>query len=182
MTLDIRHHESPEPDGPQTLEHLTEFAQNPEPRCPCIILIDQSGSMDDRCINSVNQRLREFRQDELAAARADLAIISFNQQTHLVTDFTTVSQMELPTIQAQGSTNISGAIHWTIDLLEQRKRTYRDNGIESYRPIIMLLTDGEPTSDDPALLARVSSHIARRRRNNTSPSSPSPSRALTYSS
>ena len=141
-----------------------EFAQNPEPRCPCIILVDQSGSMDGRRINSVNKGLREFRdsliKDELASARAEVAIIGFNHYTHTICDFTTVDRLEPPTLAAEGSTNISGAVHEAIRLLEERKKTYRSNGIESYRPIMVLITDGEPTSDDPKLLANISNHIA----------------------
>ena len=28
------------------LEDLIEFAENPEPRCPCVLLLDTSGSME----------------------------------------------------------------------------------------------------------------------------------------
>ena len=34
----------------------SEFADNPEPRCPCLLLLDTSGSMDGRAINELNQR------------------------------------------------------------------------------------------------------------------------------
>ena len=150
--------------GRQALEEYAEFARNPEPRCPCIILVDRSTSMAGQKMDSVNQGLRAFREsvleDELASARAEIAVISFNHGVQTVQDFATVRDMETPHITTGGSTNISGAIHEAIKTLEMRKRAYRENGIESYRPIIVLITDGEPTSDDPQLLANVSTHIA----------------------
>ena len=32
----------------------SDFASNPEPRCPCILLLDVSGSMSGRPINELN--------------------------------------------------------------------------------------------------------------------------------
>ena len=32
----------------------SDFASNPEPRCPCILLLDVSGSMNGRPINELN--------------------------------------------------------------------------------------------------------------------------------
>lgn len=43
-----------------------EFAENPEPRCPCILLLDTSGSMKGEPINQLNDGLVVFK-DELAA-------------------------------------------------------------------------------------------------------------------
>ena len=153
-----RRYEEPE------LEDLVEFAENPEPRCPCILLVDRSGSMAGHRIAAVNRGIREFKtgvmKDELAASRAEISIVSFNESTQTVLDFVTVGNMMLPEISAGGATNISGAVHQAIRILEERKRTYRANGIEHYRPIIILVTDGQPTTDDPRLLQEISQHIA----------------------
>ena len=161
MALDPNHGRNEEP---QALENLVEFARNPEPRCPAVLLVDRSGSMAGHRINAVNRGIQEFKrsvmQDELTAARAEVAIVSFDHDVRTEHDFATVGDLNPPTIETGGSTNISGAIHQGIKLLEDRKRTYRANGIESYRPIMLLITDGEPTSDDPTLLANVSRYIA----------------------
>ena len=146
------------------LEDAVEFAENPEPRCPCIVLVDRSGSMAGHRIRAVNHGLAEFKQsvmkDELAASRAEIAVISFNDSTQTVQDFVTAVNLNPSEIGAGGGTNISGAVHQAIRALDQRKRTYRTNGVEHYRPIIILITDGEPTTDDPRLLADISRHLA----------------------
>ena len=62
------------------LEEAVEFADNPEQRCPCILLLDVSGSMGGAPINALNDGLRIFKdelnQDSLAKKRVDIAIVT----------------------------------------------------------------------------------------------------------
>ncbi|MDL7581877.1 hypothetical protein QS329_23920, partial [Escherichia coli] len=53
----------------------SDFASNPEPRCPCILLLDVSGSMNGRPINELNAGLVTFR-DELLDAPRDKCTLS----------------------------------------------------------------------------------------------------------
>ena len=59
----------------------SDFASNPEPRCPCILLLDVSGSMSGRPINELNAGLVTFRDellaDPLALKRVELGIVTF---------------------------------------------------------------------------------------------------------
>lgn len=48
----------------------SDFASNPEPRCPCILLLDVSGSMNGRPINELNAGLVTFRDELLADSLA----------------------------------------------------------------------------------------------------------------
>jgi hypothetical protein len=41
-----------------------EFADNPEPRCPCLLLLDTSVSMRGRPIDELNAGLIAFKDDE----------------------------------------------------------------------------------------------------------------------
>jgi len=55
------------------LDDAVEFAENPEPRCPCVLLLDTSGSMQGVPIDALNDGLQTFRddliRDELAKKR-----------------------------------------------------------------------------------------------------------------
>ena len=42
-----------------------DFPSNPEPRCPCVLLLDVSGSMGGKPLDELNAGLTTFR-DELA--------------------------------------------------------------------------------------------------------------------
>jgi hypothetical protein len=58
-----------------------EFAENPEPRCSCLLLLDTSGSMAGEPIAQLNQGIKVFndevRADRLASLRVEVAIVTF---------------------------------------------------------------------------------------------------------
>ncbi len=130
---------------------LAEFAENPEPRCPCILLLDTSGSMAGKPIEQLNAGLQAFRdalrQDKLASLRVEVSIISFGSQATLVQDFVTADQFNPVPLTSSGSTPMGAAINMALDQLEQRKQIYKKAGTAYYRPWIFLITDGEPTDE-----------------------------------
>ena len=121
---------------------------NPEPRCPCVLLLDTSGSMSGAPIQQLNQGLAALQsslaEDEVALLRVDLAIITFGP-VQLAQDFVNAGQFTPPTLRAGGDTPLGGAVQLALDQLEARKQIYRNNGLTYYRPWIFLMTDGQPT-------------------------------------
>jgi uncharacterized protein YegL len=82
-----------------------EFAENPENRCPVLLLLDNSGSMQGRPISELNAGLQVFRgelfADSLAAKRVDVAIVTFGPVT-VETDFMGIQYFQAPTLSASG--------------------------------------------------------------------------------
>ncbi|MFY9779093.1 MAG: VWA domain-containing protein [Candidatus Baltobacteraceae bacterium] len=126
-----------------------EFAENPEPRCACILLLDTSGSMQGTPIAQLNLGLKSFKDellaDPLAAKRVEVAVLTFGESARLVVDFTDAANFDPPALVAHGLTPTGAAIAEALVQLNARKEAYRNNGIAYYRPWIFLITDGEPT-------------------------------------
>ena len=180
---------------PDLIPDVIQFAENPEPRCPCVLVVDVSRSMEGKPIDELNNGIatfaRELKADPLASLRTEVAIVTFGSEAAMAQDFVTADQFHPQTITLDegveitedqffteplylgadgttemvpadyvtedglycykapfklfGGTNTSEGVNLALDKIEERKRSYRNNGIDYYRPWLFLITDGEPT-------------------------------------
>ena len=90
-----------------------EFADNPQPRCPCVLVLDTSGSMGGAPIAELNRGLDTLRASlelsDLASQRVELALITFGP-VQLVSDFSTVVGFRPGQLRAAGQTPMGAAI------------------------------------------------------------------------
>jgi uncharacterized protein YegL len=133
-----------------TLESSVEFAENPEPRVPCVLLLDTSSSMQGAPIESLNAGLATFRsnllEDPVATKRVEIAIVTFDSSANVLQDFVTFEKFNAPSISALGpSTCMCAGVDKALELLLERKALYRKNGIAYYQPWLFMITGGQST-------------------------------------
>jgi len=133
-----------------------EFAENPEQRCACVLLLDTSSSMSGERIDALNEGIRvlkkQIEEDDIASKRVELAVVTFDTYVNVISDFSTVSNFNPVELNASGVTSMTQAINVAADMLEERKKVYKQNGIAYYRPWLFLITDGEPTDEEGYIL------------------------------
>ena len=136
-----------------------EFAENPEPRVPCVLIVDTSTSMQGPRIEELNRGLQVYQQelmgDALAAKRVEVAIVTFGGRVTRLVDFVSAQEFQPPTLQVIGGTPMGSAITEALDMIEERKKSYRDHGIAYYRPWAFMITDGEPQDHWKPVCSRV---------------------------
>ena len=113
------------------------FVDNPEPRCACVLLLDNSGSMSGKPIAQLNAGLKQFQKelagDALASKRVEIAIITFGP-VKVVQDFVSAEAFQPGELVVDGGTPMGEAILEALELVRLRKQQYQANGVAYYRP------------------------------------------------
>lgn len=121
---------------------------NREPRQPLVLLVDTSGSMSGD-LPDVAAGLDALRaalsRDVVARNRVELVVVTFGGGVAVHGELGEAAVFEPPKLAANGDTPMGAAIVQALDLLEAKKRAYKESGLDYYRPMIFLVTDGEPT-------------------------------------
>lgn len=143
-----------------------DLAENPDPRCAVVLVLDTSSSMStpiedgtEAPISALNSGLdvlvSELNKDPLAKRRVEISVVSFGSEVTPATPFATVENLILPTLVPSGATSMGQAVEVALDAIENRKRDYKAAGVDYYRPWILLISDGMPTDDITKASARV---------------------------
>ena len=135
------------------------FAENPEPRCPSVLILDVSASMKGEPIAELNAGLQVYRDelaaDPLAAKRVEVAVVSFGGQVELASDFAPrPPSSRRPRRRAATRRWAPRSPTGSTSSPSARSRS-RANGIAFYRPWIFLVTDGDPTDEWRTAAGRV---------------------------
>ncbi len=112
---------------------------------PVLLLVDNSGSMANEKINTVNAAIREmmaeFSNIKNAKGKISIGVITFGNDVAVVQTMDKIENVQIPTFTAAGKTWMGKAIDMAIDMLEDRNQVPE----RAYTPTIILLSDGLPT-------------------------------------
>ncbi|MCH3960187.1 MAG: VWA domain-containing protein [Selenomonas sp.] len=117
-------------------------------------LVTGGTSRIDEMMNGIKQFYEAIREDEIAVYSAEICVVTFDSKATCVLDFANLErQEELPVLKAEGATAMGEGVNLALDRLEERKKEYKDKGVDYYQPWLVLMTDGEPNGN-PAELQR----------------------------
>jgi uncharacterized protein YegL len=126
-----------------------DLANNPEHRCPSLLILDISGSMQGEPVKQLQEGVAVYRDslfgDSLAKKRVEVAVVTFGGSVEVVQSFVTAESFTTPALSVRGDTPMGEAVVASLKLLEDRKQEYKTAGIQYYRPWVFLITDGGPT-------------------------------------
>jgi len=128
-----------------------ESPTNYEQKCLCVLVLDVSGSMMGDPINALNQGLQDFyseiKNDPTTSNRLEVCIFTFHSEVDCVLEPSSVDNVTMPTLTTKGTTKLVDGVKEAIAKVYARKAWYKETGQPYYRPWIILITDGEPDSE-----------------------------------
>lgn len=148
-----------------------ESPTNYQQKCLCVLVLDVSGSMRKpiepnssiKRIDKLNEGIRIFFDDIInnhggvtnsnIRGQLEVAIIKFDQEPTLVRKPHLLELSEVaPVLTERGSTTETvKAIELALEEVNKRKRFYDQTGQTYYRPWIVLISDGNPTSSQESI-------------------------------
>lgn len=120
-----------------------------------MFIIDNSGSMDGEKLGAVNNAIRDVMsimpevQEDTADAVIKISALKFSDDAEWVySEPQTVNDFKWKDLSADGGTNLSGAYDELSKWLCKKEKGGQMPDIGGVAPILILMTDGMPTSYD----------------------------------
>ena len=108
--------------------------ENPDPRVACVVLADVSGSMRGAPIAALERGFASFthyfNNDPLASKRVEVAVVTFGSVATVQVPMQEARGLQPARFTASGRTNMAAGIHLALDIIEDRKSTYKAAGLQ----------------------------------------------------
>lgn len=151
------------------LMNANDLIENPSPRCPCVLVLDTSSSMNGAPIDQLNEGVQHFIQslneDEIAACSVEVAVITAGSSITKQLPFTNAMSVEgFNRFDASGMTPLGGAVDMALNMLDERKKEYQRNGVPYFQPWMVMISDGGPNDSNWQAAAAKAKQLAEQRK------------------
>jgi uncharacterized protein YegL len=147
-------------ENPFAADAVENYAQ----KCCVALVLDTSTSMSGARIEQLNAGIQSFIA-EINADQANLGqkleigIVTFDSAVTRLAEPKLTQSMEFKPLTTAGLTKMVDGVQEGIKMVRQRKQWYKETGQKYYRPWVIMITDGEPDSDQLGLLPGLAAEI-----------------------
>lgn len=135
-------------------------------RLPVYLLIDCSESMIGGGLDAVRAglatMLAALRRDPQALDTVHLALITFDAEARVVSPLTPLLEFQEPDLRIRAGTALGAALGLLSERIRSEVRTTKPDCKGDYRPLVLLLTDGQPSDDWRVPLAKIGAQVRPR--------------------
>jgi uncharacterized protein YegL len=135
-------------------------------RLPVYLLLDCSESMIGEGISALQSGmdalLRSLRTDPHALETVWLSCITFDREARLVFPLTELTEVQAPKLRVRPGTALGAALELCSERIQKevQKTTASQKG--DWRPLIVVITDGQPTDDWSSALRKLGTGVKPR--------------------
>ena len=141
-----------------------EEVQNYSQKCCVALVLDTSSSMAGDSIDQLNFGIQSFIREIMAdkpnlGQKLELGIITFDTTVTRVSEPKLAEFTNFKPLTVNGTTMMVDGIREGIKMVGQRKEWYKATGQPYFRPWVIMITDGDPDSDQQGELPKLAMEI-----------------------